>query len=119
MVELQPERVTVAIPAYNAASTLDETLLSVRRQSYPELEILVIDDGSTDATAAIAQRHAAVDARVTLVANRMAAWPRRATRRWLARQARCSQRLMRTISGIPTRSRIRSSPCGTARGLSF
>ncbi len=67
MVELQPERVTVAIPAYNAASTLDETLLSVRRQSYPELEILVIDDGSTDATPAIAQRHAAVDARVTLV----------------------------------------------------
>jgi glycosyltransferase involved in cell wall biosynthesis len=67
MVEMQPERVTVAIPAYNAAATLDETLLSVRRQSYPNLEILVIDDGSTDATAAIAQRHAAVDARVTVV----------------------------------------------------
>ena len=67
MVELRPERVTVAIPAYNAAATLDETLLSVRRQSYPELEILVIDDGSTDTTAAIAQRHAAVDARVTVV----------------------------------------------------
>jgi glycosyltransferase involved in cell wall biosynthesis len=67
MVELRPDRVTVAIPAYNAAATLDETLLSVRRQSYPELEILVIDDGSTDATAAIARRHGAVDARVILV----------------------------------------------------
>jgi glycosyltransferase involved in cell wall biosynthesis len=67
MVELRPERVTVAIPAYNAAATLDETLLSVRRQSYPELEILVIDDGSTDTTAAVAQRHAAADARVTVV----------------------------------------------------
>jgi glycosyltransferase involved in cell wall biosynthesis len=67
MVELRPERVTVAIPAYNAAATLDETLLSVRRQSYPELEILVIDDGSTDTTAAIANRHAAADARVTVV----------------------------------------------------
>jgi glycosyltransferase involved in cell wall biosynthesis len=67
MVKLWPERVTVAIPAYNAAATLDETLLSVRRQSYPELEIFVVDDGSTDATAAIAQLHAAVDARVTLV----------------------------------------------------
>jgi glycosyltransferase involved in cell wall biosynthesis len=67
MVELLPERVTVAIPAYNAAATLDETLLSVRRQSYPELEIFVVDDGSTDATTAIAQRHAAIDARVTLV----------------------------------------------------
>ena len=69
MVQLCPERVTVAIPAYNAAATLDETLLSVRRQSYPELEILVVDDGSTDATAAIVRRHAAVDARVTLIAT--------------------------------------------------
>jgi glycosyltransferase involved in cell wall biosynthesis len=67
MGELRSERVTVAIPAYNAAATLDETLASVRRQSYPELEIFVVDDGSTDATAAIAQRHAAIDARVTLV----------------------------------------------------
>jgi glycosyltransferase involved in cell wall biosynthesis len=67
MVESRPDCVTVAIPAYNAAATLDETLLSVRRQSYPELEILVIDDGSTDATSAIARRHAAVDGRVTLV----------------------------------------------------
>lgn len=67
MVELWPERVTVAIPAYNAAATLDETLMSVRRQSYPELEIFVVDDGSTDGTAAIARRHAAVDARVTLI----------------------------------------------------
>lgn len=67
MVELRPELITVAIPAYNAAATLDETLLSVRQQSYPELEIFVIDDGSTDATAAIAQRHAAVDRRVSLV----------------------------------------------------
>jgi glycosyltransferase involved in cell wall biosynthesis len=67
MVELWPERVTVAIPAYNAAATLDETLASVRRQSYPELEIFVVDDGSTDATAAIVRRHAEVDARVTLI----------------------------------------------------
>jgi glycosyltransferase involved in cell wall biosynthesis len=67
MIDLRPERVTVAVPAYNAAGTLDETLLSVRRQTYKALEILVIDDGSTDATAAIAQRHAAIDPRVTVV----------------------------------------------------
>lgn len=59
--------VTVAIPAYNAQSTLDETLLSVRRQGYHGLEIFVVDDGSTDATARIAQRHAAEDARITVV----------------------------------------------------
>ena len=69
MVELCPERVTVAIPAYNAVATLDDTLMSVRRQSYPELEIFVVDDGSTDATASIVRRHASVDARVTLIAT--------------------------------------------------
>jgi glycosyltransferase involved in cell wall biosynthesis len=67
MVELRPERVTVAIPAYNAAPTLEATLLSVRRQTYQELEILVVDDGSTDATAAIVQRHVAMDPRVIFV----------------------------------------------------
>lgn len=62
-----PDLVTVAIPAYNAQSTLDETLLSVRRQSHRQLEILVVDDGSKDATAEVAQRHADVDARVTVI----------------------------------------------------
>ena len=40
--------VSVVIPAHNAAATIGETLLSVRSQTYRMLEILVIDDGSTD-----------------------------------------------------------------------
>ncbi len=60
-------RVTIAIPAYNAQATLNETLLSVRRQSHIALEIIVVDDGSTDATAAIAARHAAADSRVAVL----------------------------------------------------
>ena len=59
--------VTVIIPAYNAAATLNETLFSVRGQTYDELEILVIDDGSKDETTAIAECHAAADARVRLI----------------------------------------------------
>jgi hypothetical protein len=46
--------VTVVIPAFNAAATLAATLRSVSRQTHADLEILVIDDGSTDETAAIA-----------------------------------------------------------------
>lgn len=45
--------VTVLIPAYNAARYLSDTLVSVQRQGVGELEILVIDDGSTDETAAV------------------------------------------------------------------
>ena len=59
--------VSVVIPAYNAESTLDETLRSVRTQTHQSLEIIVVDDGSSDATSAIAERHAAVDARVQLL----------------------------------------------------
>ena len=48
--------VTVIVPAWNAERTLDETLRSVASQTYGNLEILSVDDGSTDATAAIAAK---------------------------------------------------------------
>jgi glycosyltransferase involved in cell wall biosynthesis len=57
----------VVIPAYNAAGTIDETLRSARSQTHSSLEILVVDDGSQDATATIVQRHAAMDSRVRLI----------------------------------------------------
>src|SRR5688572_9095453 len=59
--------VAVVVPAYDAASTLDETLRSVRGQTFHDLEIVVVDDGSTDATAEIAARHAEADPRVRLL----------------------------------------------------
>jgi glycosyltransferase involved in cell wall biosynthesis len=59
--------VSVVIPAYNAAATLDETLRSVRSQTHRALEIIVVDDGSVDETRAIAERHADVDNRVQVI----------------------------------------------------
>jgi glycosyltransferase involved in cell wall biosynthesis len=61
------ELVTVVVPAYNAASTIEETLLSVRAQSHAALEIIVVDDGSTDNTAQIVDRHRLADSRVVLI----------------------------------------------------
>ena len=55
------------IPAFNAGRTLHETLMSARNQTYADLEIIVVDDGSTDDAAAIATRHAADDPRVSLI----------------------------------------------------
>jgi glycosyltransferase involved in cell wall biosynthesis len=63
----EPDLVTVIIPAFDAAATIDETLRSVRAQSHRRLEIVVVDDGSTDATAEIVRGHAALDRRVRLI----------------------------------------------------
>jgi glycosyltransferase involved in cell wall biosynthesis len=46
--------VSVMVPAYNAAETILETLQSVHRQVYRPIELTVVNDGSTDSTADIA-----------------------------------------------------------------
>jgi glycosyltransferase involved in cell wall biosynthesis len=64
--------VSVLVPAFNARATIDETLFSVRYQTYRKLEIIVVDDGSHDGTLEIAKRHAAMDSRVRLLMQRHA-----------------------------------------------
>ncbi|MBK5187290.1 MAG: glycosyltransferase family 2 protein [Gemmatimonadaceae bacterium] len=49
------QRISVVIPCYNAERFLDESLRSVLAQTHPVDEIIVVDDGSTDASAAIAR----------------------------------------------------------------
>ncbi len=59
--------VSVVIPAYNAAAFIERTLKSVSSQTWSELEILVVDDGSTDKTVDIVTRLAEKDARIKLL----------------------------------------------------
>ncbi len=61
--------VSVVIPAYNAEKYLDECLQSVAKQDYEPLEILVVDDGSTDSTRDVVGRWEARDPRIRLVAK--------------------------------------------------
>jgi glycosyltransferase involved in cell wall biosynthesis len=53
-------KVSVVVCAYNAAQTLEDCLSSLARLTYPDFEVLVVDDGSRDRTAEIARRHAFV-----------------------------------------------------------
>jgi GT2 family glycosyltransferase/exo-beta-1,3-glucanase (GH17 family) len=59
--------ISVVVCAYNAQATLAECLDHTTRLTYPNLEILVVDDGSTDATAEIARRYEHVGRGVRLV----------------------------------------------------
>ena len=59
--------VSVVVPAFNAERTLGETLGSIAAQDYPDLEILIVDDGSTDSTAEIASRFCADEPRARLL----------------------------------------------------
>lgn len=68
MAENENPLVSVVIPAYNSAKCIESTLLSVFNQSYPNIEIVVVDDGSSDETVTIVSKF--VPDKVTLVSQK-------------------------------------------------
>lgn len=66
---LPTPHVSVIVPAFNASAHIERTLRSVLDQTLQSLEVVVVDDGSTDDTMARVQRLAAADGRVRLLAN--------------------------------------------------
>lgn len=69
-VAANPPLVSAIIPAKDEQAVLSECLDSVRAQNYPNLEILVVDDRSTDDTPEITRQAAALDPRVRLISIR-------------------------------------------------
>ena len=59
--------VTVVVPCYNTAEYLDQALSSIERNDRCALEILVLNDGSTDGSLKIMRAHEAADARVRVI----------------------------------------------------
>ncbi len=59
--------VTIVTPCYNSAQFIEDTIQSVLAQTYPNIEYIVMDGGSTDGTQAIAERYAD---RLTLISER-------------------------------------------------
>jgi len=56
--------VSVIVPVYNMASYLEEAIQSILSQDYPHLEVIIMDDGSTDNSLAIAHHLAQSDPRI-------------------------------------------------------
>ncbi|WP_334188944.1 glycosyltransferase family 2 protein [Noviherbaspirillum sp.] len=63
------EKISVILPAHNAGPFISEAARSILVQTHENLELIVIDDGSTDRTPAILQDIAASDSRVVIVSR--------------------------------------------------
>ncbi len=59
--------VSIVVPIYNAAEYLDRCLASIIGQSYSNLEILLVDDGSTDSSLELCERFAKQDSRIYVI----------------------------------------------------
>jgi glycosyltransferase involved in cell wall biosynthesis len=77
-------RVSVIMPAYNCAAYVGPALDSVSRQTERDLEVVVVDDGSTDRTLAIAREAAARDERIVIHSQAHSGKPAVARNRGLA-----------------------------------
>ena len=55
--ELENPLITIIIPIYNREQTLERCLCSVLRQTYSHLEIIAVDDGSTDHSRVILDKY--------------------------------------------------------------
>jgi len=55
---------SVIVPAYNAMDCLEKCIDSIRRQTNPNMEIIIVDDGSSDNTGALAEKMALIDKRI-------------------------------------------------------
>ncbi|MBQ1318846.1 MAG: glycosyltransferase, partial [Solobacterium sp.] len=63
----QDERITVIIPVYNVEDYIDQCLETVVNQTYQELEILLINDGSVDGSLARCRAWAERDDRIRVI----------------------------------------------------
>ena len=62
-------KISVIVPVYNLETYIRQCLESVLNQTYQNLELIVVDDGSSDASAAVCQEMAAADNRLKVIEN--------------------------------------------------
>lgn len=130
-------RLSVVVAAYNAAATLGDCLASLRVQNYSDYETIVVDDGSADATAQIAEqggarvvrvdhrglggaRNAGIDAATGEIVAFLDA-DARADRDWLYHLVECITRRGAAAAGgpnfAPAANKVKAAAMAAAPGL--
>ena len=66
--------ISVIVPIYNVEKHLRKCIESIINQTYSNLEIILINDGSTDSSQGICEEYAAQDSRIIIKQKKMAAW---------------------------------------------
>ena len=62
-----PEKVTIIVPVYNTANYLGMCMESILGQTHTNLQVIVVNDGSTDESTEICNKYARLDPRVTVI----------------------------------------------------
>ena len=62
-----PPAVSIIVPVYNAERTVGRCIESILNQEYTDFELLLVNDGSTDASGFLCDSYAAKDARIRVI----------------------------------------------------
>lgn len=63
----EDKKVSIIVPIYNAESTIEKCICSIIKQSYSNLEILLVNDGSADCSTEICNKYASMDERIIVL----------------------------------------------------
>ena len=99
--------VSVIIPVYNVERYLAQCLDSVINQTYPNLEIICVNDGSRDGSPDILRRYADEDARIQVIDKANGGVSQRGTTRWTAPAGNTSCSWTRTTGSSRTPAKTR------------
>lgn len=65
--EMEPLTISIVVPVYRVEKELPRCVQSIRTQTYPHMEIILVDDGSPDGSPALCDRYAEEDPRITVI----------------------------------------------------
>lgn len=98
---MEEKKISVVVPVYNAQDHLERCVKGLFAQTYQNLEIILVDDGSKDKSGAICDHLAQRDSRVKVIHKQNGGVPVREIREWRRRPANISSLLTVTICCRP------------------